>query len=320
MLLVRPERARRGRDRSVSLGCAGCHELGPGLPGVRSRLVAPPLATLDPDAPGGCLAETPAAPAPRYALSDASARRSRVCYANPWSSAATLPAPRRVLQALARFNCHACHERHGHGGPGASRWIISAAWASSIWAMRAAAAASRRGRKQVAAGMARGGADQRGRGTALHGGAHAAVRAGQRRVAGGGSHRGGRDAGGPGPAPPQLVRAELVGLNGYSCVTCHSFGPHPSLGISVMDMTQMAGRLNWDWFRRYLLGSGLPASGHTDAGVLAQGQASVTSILGVTRSVRSPRSGVTCLWVWTLRRRLGCLKPREGPISRTPGS
>jgi hypothetical protein len=45
----------------------------------------------------------------------------------------------------------------------------------------------------------------------------------------------------------------LVGTGGLSCISCHTFGPHKSLGIPAMDLTLMPKRLNKDWFHRYLL-------------------------------------------------------------------
>jgi hypothetical protein len=45
----------------------------------------------------------------------------------------------------------------------------------------------------------------------------------------------------------------LAGTGGYACISCHTFGPYQSLGISVMDMTHMAKRLRYDWFHRYLV-------------------------------------------------------------------
>ncbi|MCZ7636062.1 MAG: hypothetical protein M5U12_08520 [Verrucomicrobia bacterium] len=83
------------------------------------------------------------------------------------------------------------------------------------------------------------------------------------------------------PAPPGDVKAgaELVGVGGYACIQCHRFGPHPSLGISVMDLTRMTQRLHWDWFRRYLENPGLLRAGTRMPAFWPEGQASVTHIL-----------------------------------------
>jgi cytochrome c2 len=79
-------------------------------------------------------------------------------------------------------------------------------------------------------------------------------------------------------ADPEAGRA-LVGVGGYSCVTCHSFGPHPSLGISVMDMTEMAKRIEWDWFRRYLLDPASLRPGTRMPAFWPEGKATVPALL-----------------------------------------
>jgi mono/diheme cytochrome c family protein len=82
------------------------------------------------------------------------------------------------------------------------------------------------------------------------------------------------------PAGDPRAGAELVGLGGYSCVTCHSFGPHPSLGISVMDLTQMSKRLHWDWFQRYLRDPASLRPGTRMPAFWPEDQASVRHLLG----------------------------------------
>jgi len=46
---------------------------------------------------------------------------------------------------------------------------------------------------------------------------------------------------------------KLAGTGGLSCVSCHTFAGHASLGIPAMDLTWMARRLNPQWFHAYLL-------------------------------------------------------------------
>lgn len=55
-------------------------------------------------------------------------------------------------------------------------------------------------------------------------------------------------------ADPVLANGvRLVGAEGLSCISCHMFAGHPSLGVPAMDLTTAPERLNADWFRRYLL-------------------------------------------------------------------
>jgi hypothetical protein len=46
---------------------------------------------------------------------------------------------------------------------------------------------------------------------------------------------------------------KLVGVGGLSCISCHTFANHKSLGIPAVDMTMMTRRLKKDWFHAYLL-------------------------------------------------------------------
>ena len=45
----------------------------------------------------------------------------------------------------------------------------------------------------------------------------------------------------------------LVGNEGLTCISCHNFAGHASLGVPAIDLTTAPERLNSDWFRRYLL-------------------------------------------------------------------
>ena len=45
----------------------------------------------------------------------------------------------------------------------------------------------------------------------------------------------------------------LLGIKGMACVTCHTYGPYPSLGVPAIDLTQMSHRLKRSWFRDYLI-------------------------------------------------------------------
>jgi mono/diheme cytochrome c family protein len=49
-----------------------------------------------------------------------------------------------------------------------------------------------------------------------------------------------------------LLGRDMVGDNGISCVTCHSFGDAPALGTPGPDMQQFASRLRYDWWDAYI--------------------------------------------------------------------
>jgi len=46
---------------------------------------------------------------------------------------------------------------------------------------------------------------------------------------------------------------KLAGTDGLSCIACHTFAGHKSLGIPAMDLALMTRRLQFGWFHRYLL-------------------------------------------------------------------
>ena len=276
------EKARRGRERFSQLGCAGCHELGPGLAPVRSMLTAKPLAALDGDAGGGCLSVEPSPAAPRYLLSEAQRRSLRETLREPrnWRQSPT-PAE-RVPTVLAGLNCYACHSRFGVGGPGASRsdyfttlsdfdlgdegrlpphlshvgHKLRPAWLGEVLTNAGVV------RPYMAVRMPQFGSANVGPLTAAFIAADALASAGQ-----------------SAPAGEEGAGRGLVGLGGYACVNCHRFGPYPSLGISIMDMTQMAKRLNWDWFRRYLEDPPALRPGTRMPSFWPEGQAAVTNVL-----------------------------------------
>lgn len=254
-LAVNGALARRGRERFAEVGCAACHELGHGLPAVPSRSRAPSLDRLDASAATGCLAEIPRPPAPRYLLSTEQREALRTALRG-LARLRQPPTPaERVAHTLAGLNCTACHSREGLGGPSPARsdyftslsdadlgdegripphlsgvgGKLRAAWLDQVLTNRGAV------RPYLAMRMPQFGPANVGHLTADFRAADAWSE----------------------PVPPAVGDAAagraLVGLGGYGCIQCHSFGPHPSLGVSVMDMTRMAGRLEWGWFRRYLL-------------------------------------------------------------------
>ena len=45
----------------------------------------------------------------------------------------------------------------------------------------------------------------------------------------------------------------LTGIDGVSCIQCHTAGGHPSLGVPAVDLTDMHSRLRPGWFRQHLL-------------------------------------------------------------------
>ena len=249
---------RRGREAFASLGCAACHELGPGHPAITSTLRAPPFDQLNPDAPAGCLSTDPGPQVPRFEFAESQRRALREVLTRPAESAKPAPAATVVLMSMAALNCRACHARDGYGGPTPSRsdYFVVTTGTDLGDEGRIPPHLSQVGNKlrpdwlrEVLLGQGR---VRPYMATRMPQFAPAIMEVLVTNLVKADVPVDAPPLSGP-PARDPETGHRLVGTNGYACVSCHTFGPYRSLGISVMDMTQLARRLRHDWFRRYLL-------------------------------------------------------------------
>lgn len=254
--VVEAEKTTRGRELFGSLGCAACHQLG--SVASESSLQAKPLANLNPRQTDGCLGGQVKSGLPQYQLSDAQRRSIQATLAEHAKLAQPLAAHAQINRTLAALNCLACHTRDGLGGPAASRaeyftvvgdadlgdegrlpphltrvgdklrpeWLREVLFNKGTVRPYMATRMPQFGRENVAAL------------------ADAFVKAESSKTDGPPSEYDARDA---------KFGRKLVGREGLTCITCHTFAKHKSLGVPAMDMTQMSKRLKKDWFRRYLL-------------------------------------------------------------------
>ena len=278
-----PDLARRGRERFASVGCANCHELTADRSPVAPQHRAPKLVSLNPDAPSGCLGSKPSPRAARYALSETQRATLRtVLHRLPQLDREPATSERAAL-TLARYQCRACHVRDGQGGPDLARMGYFQGLSESDLGDEGRLPPHLNGVGEklrpnwLGAVLTNGGSVR----------PYLATRMPQFGAANVGSLASelvlvdsGASVAVAAPAGDAAVGAELVGLGGYSCVSCHSFGPHPSLGISVMDLTRMAERLNWGWFRRYLEDPVTLRPGTRMPSFWPEGKAAVPSVLG----------------------------------------
>ncbi|MEQ9410535.1 MAG: c-type cytochrome [Fuerstiella sp.] len=249
----------QGQRLFNSRRCASCHRHEGSRPTTDDTRSVPPFAALD--LSRGCLAESPSAEVPRFALS--SRQRADIVAAltngpdNRKNAAAA--APERIHDAMLTLNCFACHQRDGVGGvPRAHDELF----AGSIPEM------GDEGRipphldgigdklqeswlKQV---MNRGAKDRPYMATRMPKFGEANVgRLIDLFVA--------QDRKQEVPVvefedPMHRVTAEarlMVGDQALSCIKCHYFDTHKATGIQSLDMTTMTTRLRRDWFHRYLL-------------------------------------------------------------------
>ncbi len=236
--LFRPEAplVARGRELFQSKGCASCHDAGPDLKPLEAR----PLAA------GRCKAAD-------YPLSERQERAIAAAVAKAWDppSAAT-----RVERTMLALDCYACHERGRRGGVGRDRYALFTTtyedtgdegripphldgvgaklrkeWLQTVIATGPKVRPYMNTRMPVF-------------GTAnVAGLAEDFERADAPR------------AFVEEPRSAELVKAGrlLAGTKGLSCVQCHMFQSHKSLGIPGMDLVHMGQRLRRGWFNAYLL-------------------------------------------------------------------
>jgi mono/diheme cytochrome c family protein len=240
-----PALVEKGRELFTSKRCATCHE---GVPGQKP-LEFKPLAQLK--SAGGCLAGSPA----NFSLTAGQVEALSAAIRD----LAALPKPtpaQRIQRTMTALNCYACHERDRRGGPTVA---TDASFVTTGDDM------GDEGR--IAPHLTGVGAKLRPPWiqTVLSSGTKVRPYMATRMPVFGTANLGpladdlekadGAAAIAPAPRDPDLVKAGrlLTGTKGMSCVTCHMFQNHKSLGIPGMDLVHMAQRLRRDWFTKYLL-------------------------------------------------------------------
>lgn len=249
-------KAAEGRKQFAAMNCASCHSVTDSAGAVLGK-AARPLAELASRNTGGCLAETPYANAPRFDLSAAQRDALRKTLSAVPSLDKPLSQAEQVSLTLSRLNCFACHSRDSVGGPvAASRadWFTVIGEADlgdegripphldGVGAKLKEAALleilskGAKARPYMATRMPVFGAEATKLATLF--------KQADRRA----------DAQ-PAPAvTSQDAKSgwKLVGRDGLSCVSCHTFTTFGSMGIPALAIDKMGSRLEWDWLRRYL--------------------------------------------------------------------
>lgn len=239
--------AEQGRRLFTQLGCAACHQT---EPLIHSSLEAPAWGSLD--ARKGCLADNPKVGVD-YRLS----RKQRQAIRDAMKEGAvTLQPEQRVRHTMLQLNCFACHARDGIGGVpqelnayftttqpemGVEGSIpphldgvgakLTAEWLRNILASGA------KDRPYMLTRMPKFGSANAGHLASL-------VEELDRTE----------------PLEPLVLERpaarraghRLVGVRGFSCIKCHTFGRHQATGVQSIDMTIMTKRLREDWFRSYV--------------------------------------------------------------------
>ena len=243
-----PALATRGRTLFASLRCVACHE----VPDRPKAPDAPAFASLKRAPNKGCLAPKPVTSAPWYGLSDAQRKAIRAALS---AGGADTPES-RITATMTRFNCYACHERRGRGGPDAER---------SKFFTSSQPAVGDEGRipprlDDVGAKLAPGWLREvLEKGTKVR--PYVKTRMpvfGPKNVASLVEDFPKTESLVDAPGAPRdrgtiKTGRILAGNKGLACVTCHAWNGQTTPGIQAMDLVKMPQRLRRDWFNRYMV-------------------------------------------------------------------
>ena len=240
-LALEAEKVKRGAEIVAKMNCAACHDLG-AAPQPKSETVAMGAKA------GGCLTGEAGVGRPSYALSPVQREALEVYL----SGEPGLEAGQRADLTLKAFNCVACHDRDGAGGPDVARNRYFVGDEGIADAGRLAPPLTGIGMKlkpewmeKVFRGEGRVRPYVKTRMPVYEAQAKAftalltAVDA--------------REL-------PKLAQGDVAAgkklagiVGGVNCITCHVWGDKPSLGIQALDISALDQRLRPEWFREYLL-------------------------------------------------------------------
>ena len=254
--VLNASRATAGRRHFATYGCAQCHDNGDAL--NPNAAFGKTLQALNADATQGCLSATPSSRASKYFLREFEREALRQVIASAGSLNSEPSALAKVNHSLNQMNCFACHERDGRGGPSVAR--------AEYFGTTTEVDLGDEGRLPPHLNAV--GAKLRPEWTSevlLKGGAVRPYMATRMQQFGEGNvgHLPALFDQVDDPRPDDSTAEvplidtkygrRLVGTKGMACITCHNFGPFPSLGIPAIDLTQMSHRLKRSWFREYLI-------------------------------------------------------------------
>jgi cytochrome c2 len=220
-----PAKAAQGAEVYTQLRCAACHEEKPNIA---------PIPIANPG--GGCLAAERGGALPFYALSDP----QRTALQTP----AGTPSPVHSL------NCLACHTDQGTGGPDAARnhyFTGDEALGDTGRLPPPLTGIGRKLQPEWLTGVLEG--KNRVRPYLL---TRMPVYASQANALTAGLHDT-RTLPALAEGDVEAGRKLLGTQGGVNCITCHTWGKQPSLGIQALDLSNLEQRLQPEWFRDYLL-------------------------------------------------------------------
>lgn len=248
----------RGSKVFAAQGCASCHS----LDGLKAPSY-PNLASLKPEAAGGCLSAAPSKKAPKYDLSEKQRSALSKTLASQTSLKEVIAPADLVHHHMAAMNCYACHQRGELGGPDDSR--------RELFKTKVSIDLGEEGKippnlNTVGSKLRKEALEK----ILYHGELHVRGRYMSTRmpVFGKGNvedlleafvkvdaQEGDREA-------PEFNYGSardgqaLVGTSGVSCIACHNVAGRQGQGIPGIDLATVSQRLNPGWMRRFFLDPG----------------------------------------------------------------
>ncbi len=246
----------KGRSTFRQLGCIHCHS----LPGIdKDSRLAEKIPVLGPGIEGGCLSNEPGRGIPFYSLNPDQISTIKAAF-NSDRKEIPPDVGLQIHRTMVSFNCYACHERQGLGGPeiGTDSYFISMGEDMGEEG-RIAPHLNDAGAKLTLNWLR----DVLEKGTKVR--PYMATRMpvfGKSAV----SHlaedfkKADGHLVGSNPIRPKLETRDimrfgrqLIGLKGMGCITCHRFNRRNALGVQAVDLRHVVGRLEREWFSRYLV-------------------------------------------------------------------
>lgn len=301
-------KAAAGANYYVSLQCARCHGDLPGKWPVDAITPnAKPLAQLNGRQPAGCLSTKAKPGVPRFEISN---RQRVVILAQLGAQAALsteLTPEQRIIRTMTVMNCYACHNRDRRGGAEGLRREYFAnvgevdlgdegkmppqlngvgaklrpEWIKTVLTQGGAV------RPYMATRMPQFGAANVGHLAELFDKADSRPDATPQ-----------PDITAPGVAnEANKYGRKLIGVGGLTCISCHMFDGHKSLGVPALDLATAGQRLKFDWFRRYLLDPQSLRPGTRMPAFWPNGVASNKDLLG-----GDTEKQISAIWAYVARR------------------
>ena len=244
----------RGMMRFAKTGCGTCHV--PEMPKLGELANIAPLASLV--AGRGCLAEEVPATAPDYGFTATERSLLDELISNVVALEEPLPADLAVAHTMTRLNCIACHSRPDVGGPTTEALTRFASNDDAeigdegripptlddvgnklqLNALRNTLAKGEKVRPYMKARMPVFGAEQTDDLVVHFVAADSIAADGREPVF---------------DVARVTAGHALTGVDGVSCVQCHTVAGHPALGVPAVDLASMHARIRPGWFRKHLL-------------------------------------------------------------------